>query len=289
MNFPKLKGGLANVTKKMHLDKRKAAIILASAVILFLVVLPFYMGTVTYPLAIVEGNSMYPTLQNGDLVLFHAPTNPNNIPNGTIIVYVNTETGVSALDSLTKPIVIHRVIGEVIQSNGSVNYVTKGDNNLVQDPALVPANHVIGTPALVIPKMGLLFLFIQSPQGLVAAVGIITIVYLTKYEDKSSEEKKREAFLAALARMVLNNELTESLFKKLELAVKYFDDLKINDLTDGSVLALVDWLKRGGLVKGWKLAEETCPECGSKAQAFESKNGLLLVICPKCQSNYNRI
>jgi DNA-directed RNA polymerase subunit RPC12/RpoP len=85
--------------------------------------------------------------------------------------------------------------------------------------------------------------------------------------------------------MVLNNELTENIFKKLELAVKYSKDMKINDLNDGSVVALVDWIKRGGLDKGWKLGQLKCPECGSKAQAFESDNGLLLVICPTCQSN----
>jgi uncharacterized Zn finger protein (UPF0148 family) len=47
----------------------------------------------------------------------------------------------------------------------------------------------------------------------------------------------------------------------------------------------VDWLKRGGLNKGWKLEEQKCPECGNRVQAFESKNGLLLIICPNCQSN----
>lgn len=288
MNFEKFKKTLVRISKKTHMDGRRIAIVLTAAIILLLTVLPFYMGTTTYPLAIVEGNSMYPNLQNGDLVLFHAPINPNAITNGTIIVFVNTDTGVSALDSLTKPIVIHRVIGIVKQSDGTVDYQTKGDNNLVQDPALVPASHVIGTPEVVVPKVGLVFLFIQSPQGLVAAVGFITIGYLAKYEENTKqEEKKKEAFLAALARMTLNNELSENLFKKLELAVKYLGDLKINDLTDRSVVALVAWLKRGGLDKGWRSEDIKCPECSSKARAFESKNGLLLIICPKCQSNSN--
>jgi signal peptidase I len=287
MNSKELKEALLRLSNKLHMDRTRFAIVLTATAILLLTLLPFYMGTVTYPLAIVEGNSMYPDLQNGDLVLFHAPINPNAISNGTIIVFVQSDTGVSALDSLTKPIVIHRVIGTVIQSDGTVDYQTKGDNNLVQDPALVPASHVIGTPALIIPKVGLLFLFIQSPQGLVAAVGMITILYLAKYEGDSKEEKKKEAFLAALARMSLNNELTENLFKKLELAVKYVGELEINELTDRSVVALVDWLKRGGLNHGWKLEELKCSECGSKAHAFESKNNLLLIICPSCQSNSN--
>lgn len=269
--------------KKLRSNRRRIVIVLTGAAFLVVTLLPFYMGTGTYPLAIVEGNSMYPNLRNGDLVLFHAPVNSNGISNGSIIVYVQTDTGISALDSLTKPIVIHRVIGIVKQSDGTVEYETKGDNNLIQDPALVPSSHVIGTPDIIIPKAGLVFLFIQSPQGLVASVGLITILYLAKYEGESKDEKQKETFLAALARMALNNEITESLFKKLELAVKYFNDLKINDLTDGSVVALVDWLKRGGMDKGWKLEPVKCPKCGSNAQAFESKNGLLFIICPSCQ------
>jgi len=245
------------------------------------------MGTSTYPISIVEGNSMYPNLQNGDLVLFHSVPNPSQIANGTIILYVQTDTGVSGLDSLIRPVVIHRVIGVVSQSDGLVNYKTKGDNNLVPDPALVPASHVLGTPSAVIPKAGLIFLFIQSPQGLVATIGFIVIFYLGKNESKIKEGASKEAFLSALAQMSLNNELPETLFKKLELAVKYSDDLKVDDLRDGQVLALVDWIKKGALEYKWKVDAFGCPKCGSKARSFESKNSLLLTICPTCYQASN--
>jgi signal peptidase I len=283
--FTNLKRKFGKLTRKPQFNKEIITITFIGGVILFFVALPFYMGTVIYPLAIVNGNSMYPNLHNGDLVLFHSPSNPNAVANGTIIVYVNTETGISGFDSFTKPIIIHRIIDIEKQSDGTVVYQTKGDNNLVPDPALVPSNHVIGTPLLIIPYVGLIFLFIQSPQGLVAVIGFITIGYLTKYENSSKQERKKEAFLGALARMSLNNEISENQFKKFELAVKYIDDLKINDLTDGRVVALIDWLKRGGLERGWKLEDLKCPECGSKAQVFESKNDLMLVICSNCQSN----
>lgn len=164
---------------------------LALAAVVVLAFLPFYMGTKTYPLAIVNGNSMYPTLQNGDIVLFRAP-NQQMIANGTIIVFVQSDTGIAMLDSLTKPVVIHRIIGSFVQADGTVYYNTKGDNNNVNDPSAVAADHVIGIPFITIPKVGFLFLFISSSQGLVAIIGFITIFYLGSYEEKLKKLKEKE-------------------------------------------------------------------------------------------------
>jgi len=55
--------------------------------------LPLYARTGTYPIAIVDGNSMYPKLQNGDLAYYIA-TNTANIPNGTVIVFVQGDTAI---------------------------------------------------------------------------------------------------------------------------------------------------------------------------------------------------
>jgi len=201
--------------------------------IIFLVgVAPFYMKTQSYPIAIVEGNSMYPNLQNGDMVIFHGVADPNTIANGTIIVFVQSESGVSLLDTLTKPTVIHRVIGTVVQAGGTVYYQTKGDNNGLPDPQLTQANHVLGTPVTVIPKVGIFFIFIQSPQGLVASVGFITLLYLSSYESKAAESKKKEKLLSSLSRKVLQGGMSSDEFKKLEIAVNYPESSEEKNLVD---------------------------------------------------------
>ena len=54
---------------KLGLSK-KIGTFITIAVVALLLFLPFLLGTKTYPIAVVQGNSMYPNLQNGDLVLF---------------------------------------------------------------------------------------------------------------------------------------------------------------------------------------------------------------------------
>ncbi len=80
------------------------------------------------PLVIVEGNSMIPTLYSGDLVLIHRPP-PAEIKIGDIVVY---------LSPMEHRLVIHRVVKIIKIVNGSTveyYYITKGDNNLVNDVA----------------------------------------------------------------------------------------------------------------------------------------------------------
>ena len=270
---------------KLHINK-KVAIGITVVAVLLVMLLPFYMGTKTYPIAIVNGNSMYPALQNGDIVLFKA-ANQQKIANGTVIVFVQSDTGVTLLDQLTKPIIIHRVTGSFVQWDGTIYYNTKGDNNNVNDPSAVEADHVLGTPVLVIPKAGILMLFISSAQGLVAIIGFITIFYLGTYEAKLQEEEAKNTFLGELSLMTMNGELQEEVFKKFEFAVKYANSVETEKLNDSTTLAIIDWLKKGTVEKGWKINKTKCPNCSTIASIFESSNNPL-IICPRCISRESK-
>src|SRR5581483_3933762 len=126
--------------------------------------LPLVTGTKTYPVTLVDGNSMYPNLESGDVVVYHK-ADIANIGPGTIIVYVQGQTGIPILDSMLKPVIIHRVT-EMIVQDGQAYYGTKGDNNQVADPILVKYADVLGTPSLILPKIGLPLLFLKSVPGL---------------------------------------------------------------------------------------------------------------------------
>ena len=77
-----------HLSKKVRFTKTKIEILILVVVASIVIFLPLYARTGTYPLAIINGNSMYPHLQNGDLVYYSA-TNVENIPNGTVIVFVS--------------------------------------------------------------------------------------------------------------------------------------------------------------------------------------------------------
>jgi signal peptidase I len=245
--------------------------------------LPLYTQTSNYPLAIVQGNSMYPTLHNGDLEIFAKPPQ-GTIANGTIIVFVQSETGVTALDSLIRPVVIHRIVGTVVQANGEVYYRTKGDNNAYVDPQLVEASHVLGVPIVKIPQGGILILFFESPEGLIALIGMISLYYLGKYEVKLKDGETKDNFLGDLTKLVLEGRLSEQVFRRLEPVVKYGKRIQLEGLNDELVVSLLTWMRKGGLEKGWKVTDIDCPVCSGRATSFVSSKDTTFTVCQRCAS-----
>ncbi|MGC9209888.1 MAG: signal peptidase I [Acidilobus sp.] len=131
---------------------------------------------------VVDGRSMLPTLQSGDLV-FVVKVPPTSIRVGDVIVY--RFTGIFYGIPLNNVLIIHRVI-YVYYHNGTLCFITKGDNNQLPDPGYpsycgyvniggvevsgVPYKFVIGevvggkTP-LAIPYIGALSLIMRPQQG----------------------------------------------------------------------------------------------------------------------------
>jgi len=259
----------------------KVEISVFAVVVAVIVGLPLYTQTSNYPIAIVQGNSMYPTLHNGDMEIF-AKAPQGMIRNGTIIVFVQSDTGVTTLDSLIRPVVIHRIVGTLVQADGQVYYRTKGDNNQYVDPQLVQASHVLGVPIQTIPQGGILVLFFESPEGLVALVGMISLYYLGKYEVKMKDDETKDTFLGELTKLVLQGELSEEVFKRLEPVVKYGKRIQLDGVDDDLVISLLTWMRKGGLEKGWKVTDIDCPVCSGKATSFVSSKDVSFNVCQHC-------
>jgi signal peptidase I len=261
----------------------KVEIAVLGLVAVIIVALPLCTGTSNYPIAIVQGNSMYPTLHNGDMEIFSkAP--PGVIANGTIVVFVQSDMGVTALDSLIRPVVIHRIVGTVFQADGQVYYRTQGDNNQYVDPQLVERSHVLGVPVQTVPYGGILVLFVESPEGLVAMIGVISLYYLGKYEVKVKDDGAKDSFLGELTKLVLEGEVSEELFRRLESVVKYGRRIQLDGLNDDLILSLLTWLRKGGLERGWKVTSIDCPVCSGRATSFVSSKDTSFTVCQNCAS-----
>lgn len=109
------------------------------------------------PVVVVLSGSMEPSMYRGDILFLHKTT---PIQNGDIIVY--------SLEGENIPIV-HRVT--VVQKNnqGETRYLTKGDNNPVDDRGLYPRGvfylnekQVIGKVAGMIPYAGYLTIILND-------------------------------------------------------------------------------------------------------------------------------
>ncbi len=101
-------------------------------------------------LAVVEGRSMEPTLQPGDLIVIVKRISPKDIAVGDVVVYRRGGT-----------LIIHRVIrieGDAL--------ITKGDNNWLPDPpvkfqAVLGKVLELGGSPIKVPLVGYLTLFIR--------------------------------------------------------------------------------------------------------------------------------
>ncbi len=247
---------------------------------LILILPPLIMNTRTFPLVIVDGNSMTPVLRSGDLLLYRG-VNHKTVSNGTLIIYFSGQTGIATLDYMVRPIIVHRIVAIVTQSDGTVYYRTKGDNNQDNDPALVRYDQVLGTPVDDVPVVGTLVLFVKSPQGLIFLIAAATFLYLNRYERFRVIDRRKKELLAITARMALNGEMGMQQFEEFKLAVDFGEELPTRFLRNPVHASLADWIKNGGLSDQWQEQPAKCPQCLQEATMIRGKKDYLL-ICPRC-------
>lgn len=113
------------------LNSRRALVLGIVILIIVLVSATYYAhATLGLSAVVVDGKSMLPTLQTGDIVFIISPKDAN-ITVGDVVVY--RYTGYFYGYYLYNALIIHRVI-YIYHHDGIECLVTKGDNNLVPDP-----------------------------------------------------------------------------------------------------------------------------------------------------------
>jgi signal peptidase I len=128
---------------------------------------------------VVLSESMIPVLHPGDLVI----TNPmvGDVEVGDIVTFQSPLGG----------FLIHRVM-DVVERDGDVLFVTKGDANTHVDSFLIPKHLIIGKLFLVLPHVGSLFL-IPKAMILICNLGlVITYVVLTFYLPSSDKNPVKD-------------------------------------------------------------------------------------------------
>ncbi|USK35858.1 signal peptidase I [Bacillus sp. F19] len=141
--------------------------------------LPSFFG---YTPLTVLSNSMQPHLQSGDLVLIKR-VEFKDIEVNDVITFKESDT----------KFITHRVIDEKEQ-NGQAGFVTKGDNNNVEDSMIVMKDHLVGKQVASIPKLGYVSDFASGPIGFLLFITIPLTGYicLTVFERLSRQEKQHK-------------------------------------------------------------------------------------------------
>ena len=129
-------------------------------------------GLLGYRLFKVSGVSMEPTIENGS-VLVVKQTDPALIKKNDIITYLCYRGH--------KACTTHRVIGIEELDEGKRQFITRGDGNLVKDPAPIPESQVVGVVKHAFPASGILSV-VRIQQILIVA-GLTLLIAWFRYID----------------------------------------------------------------------------------------------------------
>lgn len=132
-------------------------------------------GHANPPVVPVEGLSMRPTLQGGDLVVLKG-VNPATLRKGDIIAVKVPKT---ARDQYSLPgEIVHRIV-RIGHDSGGLFFITKGDANHGADVFQTRPGDVVGELELDLPAAGYPLLFFRSRQGeiFLGVAGLIVLCY----------------------------------------------------------------------------------------------------------------
>lgn len=118
----------------------------------------------------IQSGSMEPTIMKGDLIVVKQVEDNSKLEKDDIISFF-------ALEEKTKIIKTHRII-EVKHNGAMTSYVTKGDNNPVEDEIEVAPGDIIGKYTdFKINKLGSIYDFLNSKYGFLICIIIPLFIF----------------------------------------------------------------------------------------------------------------
>lgn len=107
---------------------------------------------------VIVSPSMVPTIMVNDAIVVRREEGME-LGIGDIITFSSVDPSYPGLT------VTHRIVGKQKSQNGGYIFRTKGDNNSIEDPALVNEDNVYGRVILKIPKLGYVRKFLLTSYG----------------------------------------------------------------------------------------------------------------------------
>jgi signal peptidase I len=115
---------------------------------------------------VVEGRSMEPTYQLGDLLVVRTDTSPDV---GDVMVF-----RIPADEPGGGSLVVHRLVGR--RDDGS--WIAQGDNRTTPDPFRITERDLVGSPVVSVPRGGRLIGLASRPTSVGLAAGLVAMALL---------------------------------------------------------------------------------------------------------------
>lgn len=144
-----------------------------------------------YGAYVIVSGSMEPSIHVNDAIVIKR-TASTDLEVGDVVTYRSLDPSYYGI------MITHRII-DIVNEDGEIKYVTKGDANQTRDRSLVSLEQIYGEVIMRIPKLGYLQYFLATAYGWIIAVvipcvGIIVydILKLLKTIKNNSRNDKRK-------------------------------------------------------------------------------------------------
>ena len=168
-------------------NRRKKIVFIFLVIILYNIVL-LYMSYIDkfdtpsfyiYKAYLISTESMEPEIKKGDAIIIKKVDEEQLKVNDIITFKIDEE------------IITHRIVQ--INDNGTEKtYVTKGDNNNVEDHEILTFDDIEGKQVMKIPYLGKVISGLKNGIVIILVVLISLIIYLNRIEMKEKSETRRE-------------------------------------------------------------------------------------------------
>lgn len=115
--------------------------------------------------------SMEPTIKIYDCIIVTRVNDDSELNENDIITFYSDYVD---SDGYT---ITHRIVKK-LEENGEIHYITKGDNNLVEDDGYITIDDIVGKTLTIIPKIGKFEFFFTSIYGWLVVVCIPLVGFI---------------------------------------------------------------------------------------------------------------
>lgn len=120
-----------------------------------------------------------------------------NISQGDIIIIKETEEEILKIDDIitfrkNNKLITHRIIEIETDEAGNKQYVTKGDNNNIEDLEKVSYQEIEGKKTVRIPVLGKVVILLQDEVYIILIAIILLLIYLHMQKAEEKEKVRRE-------------------------------------------------------------------------------------------------
>ncbi len=115
--------------------------------------------------------SMEPTINIYDCVIVTKVNSDQELKENDIITFYSDYVD---SDGYT---ITHRIIKK-FEKDGVIHYITKGDNNLVEDEGSITLDNIVGKKLAIIPKLGKFEFFFTSTYGWLSVVCVPLVGFI---------------------------------------------------------------------------------------------------------------